>query len=65
MGLNSSVWKKKPLVQILKSAALVYCLQKCIADGVDYVENYCFVAENLWYLTLLQRSLNLFSFPWQ
>ena len=37
----------------------VYCWQKCIASGGNYVEEECFVAENLFYQTVLLCSLNL------
>jgi len=39
--------------------ALVHCCQKCIADGGDYVEKLCFVAENLCYQIVLLCSFYL------
>ena len=50
-----------PLVQIFTSAAcrLFHCWQKCIANGGDCVEKECFVAENLFYQTVLLCSLYL------
>ena len=38
---------------------LIDCWQKYIANGGDYVEKQCFVAENLFYQMLLLRSLYL------
>jgi len=38
---------------------LVHHWQKCIANGGDYVEKYCFVAENLLYQIVLLCSLYL------
>jgi len=45
--------------------ALVHHCWKCIANGGDYLEKQCFVAENLLYQTLLLCSFYLFLFPWK
>ena len=39
--------------------ALVHGWQECIANGGDYVEKLYFVAENLFYQTVLLCSLRL------
>jgi hypothetical protein len=39
--------------------ALVHHWQKCIANGEDYVERQCFVADNLLYPTVLLCTLYL------
>ena len=39
--------------------ALVHHWQKCLANGGDYVEKHCFVAENLLYRVVLLCSLCL------
>jgi hypothetical protein len=39
--------------------ALVQCWQKCIANGGDYVEKWCFVAKNLLYQIVLLCSFYL------
>ena len=38
-------------------------LAKCTASVGDYVEKWCFVAENLLYQIVLLCSLNLLQFP--
>jgi len=35
---------------------LIHCWHKCTASGGDYVEKYCFVAENLLYQVVLLCS---------
>jgi hypothetical protein len=39
--------------------ALVHRWRKCIANGGDYVEKYCFVAKNLLYQIVLLCPLYL------
>jgi len=39
--------------------------QTNIANGGDYAEKYCFVAENLLYHIVLLCPLYLLSFPWK
>ena len=45
--------------------APVHCWQKCIANGVDYVEKLCSVDENFLYQIVLLYSLYLLYFPWK
>ena len=43
--------------------ALVYCWQKCLANGGDYIEKLCFIAENLLHQVVFLCFLYLFVFP--
>ena len=50
------------LVQIFfvhRVQAFAHCWQKCVANGGDYVEKQCFVAENLFYQIVPLCSLYL------
>ena len=40
-------------------------MQECIANGSDYAENECSVAENFLYQIVLSCSLYLLQFPWK
>ena len=44
---------------------LVHHWQKCIANGSDYIEKQCFIAENFLYQRVFFYSLYLLSFPWK
>jgi len=54
-------------VQHTRSCSLLEKLleKKCIANGGDYVEKQCFVAESLLDQTVLLFSLYLLLFPWK
>ena len=41
------------------------CWQKCTANGGDYAEKECFVAENVLYQIALLCFLYLLHFPWK
>ena len=45
--------------------ALVHCWQKCIATGGDYIEEQCFLAENLLCQIMLLCSSYLLQFSWK
>ena len=45
--------------------ALVHRWRKYVANGGDYVEKHCFVAENLLCQIELLCSLCLLQFPWK
>jgi len=46
-------------MQIFTSTACRLFWQNCIANGVDYAEKHCFVAENLLYQMVFFSSLYL------
>jgi len=50
---------------LYSTQALVHCWQKCIATGGDYIEEQCFLAENLLCQIMLLCSSYLLQFSWK